>query len=163
MKCTCEAHGIPEGRCGTVAKIKFAQVWPREMCQRIRAGIQSPIRHRRRQVYVHDPIACYPIHGVLSSRHGRGRLRKNPEGIASKDGVIYDCPVCMRRLHEHHPNVRVYQHEPSKWSCETCLRVRPADGSDHALVDGCRLADGEKEVARRVTKQFGQQAKVGPG
>lgn len=103
LKRTCKAHGILEGRCGTIAKTNFAQVWPCGMCQRIRAGIKSLINHRRRQYYVPGPDACYPIDCVPLGRRGRGRPRKNPEGIASKEGVIYDCPASMRRLHERHP------------------------------------------------------------
>ena len=33
---------------------------------------------------------------------GRGRPRKNPLGIVSKEGVIYDCFACLLRLHKHH-------------------------------------------------------------
>ena len=32
----------------------------------------------------------------------------------------------------------------------------------HTLEDGCRCVDGGLEVARRVGKQLGEQAKVGP-
>ena len=76
-----------------VVKPKFAQVWPREMCHRICIGIEALIRHRGRARSVHDPDAVYPV--------GRGRFRENPFGIASEEGVIYDCPACMRRLHKY--------------------------------------------------------------
>ena len=39
---------------------------------------------------------------------------------------------------------------------------KPAEHPAHTLVEGCRFAHGEKEVARRVKKQLGQQAKAGP-
>ena len=40
--------------------------------------------------------------------------------------------------------------------------IRPADDPEHALAQGCRFADGEKEAARPLKKQFGQQAGAGP-
>ena len=96
LKCTCKSHGSLTGETGGTDKTKFAQVWPREMCQRIFTGILNLIRQRRRQY-------SYPVDGVPLGRRGRGRPRKNPEGIGSKEGVIFDCPACMRRLHKRYP------------------------------------------------------------
>ena len=114
----------------------------------------------------------YPTDGVPFGRRGRGRPRTKPEGIAFKEGVIHDCLACLRRLHKFHPVhisngeppmlQRQYQMDPSGWSFEACLRVRPHDDLDHALAVGCRYADGGKEVARSVKKQQGQTAGVGP-
>ena len=168
MKCICKSHGTLEGCSGKVPKTKFAQVWPREMCQKICTGIQILIRQRRGQ-YLAD--IYYPIGGVPLGRRGRGRPRKKSEGIVSKEGVIYDCPARMRRVHQLHPAharngepplfCKFYQLEPSGWSCEACFGVRPHDDPDRTLVSGCRCADGGNEVVRRVKKQFGQQAGAG--
>lgn len=54
-----------------------------------------------------------------------------------------------------------YRLEPGKWSCEVCLGVRPAEDPGHILAQGCRYAHGEKEVARRMKKQLGQQVGAG--
>ena len=48
LECTCRAHGAPEGKTGGIVDTKFAQVWPRAMCQRTCIGIQTLIRQRRK-------------------------------------------------------------------------------------------------------------------
>ena len=52
---------------------------------------------------MHDADVCYPAGGFASRRPSRGRPRKSPEGIISKEGVIYDCPDCVARRHKPHP------------------------------------------------------------
>ena len=155
VTCIHDSHGTLSGRCGSVVKTKFAQVWPREMCHRICSGIQALIRQRRRAYLVHDADMFYPT--------GRGRPRKNPLGIVSAEGVIYDCPACMRRLHKRHlAHTRNGQPPllckhcniaPETWLCPVCLGVKPRDDPAHAKDEGCRYGVGGVEVYRRVKKQ----------
>lgn len=103
LNCICNAHGALDGCSGNVAKTKLAQVWPRETCHRICTGIQRFLGHIRRSNLVHDSDAVYPVDGMAPGRRQRrGRPRKNPEGIVTEEGVIYDCLVCMGRLHKFH-------------------------------------------------------------
>ena len=103
-KCTCTSHGALEGRCGNIATTKLAQFWPRETCLRICAGIRSLIKGTRENHLIHDVNACYPVDGMASGfRQRRGTPRKTPEGITSKERIIYDCLACMRRLHKRYP------------------------------------------------------------
>ena len=169
--CTCRAHGALEGYLGSTPTTKFAQVWRRGMCLEIVNGIRSRIRNRRGNCLVHESDA-WPV-GALgpAQRPRRGRPRKDPEGIFSTEAVIYDCFACLRRLHNRHPAhtrngeppllCRYYPLGPGDWSCEACLRVRPAEDPRHTLVAGCRMAGG-LEVARRAEKQLGQVAGAGP-
>ena len=164
LACTSAAHGTLSGRCGNVDKTKLAQVWPREMCHRICIGIQALMRQRRRAYLLHDADMFYLT--------GRGRPRKNPLGIVSADGVIYDCPACMQRLHKRHPAhtrngeppllCKHYNIAPENWLCPACLAVKPRDDPAHAEDEGCRYGSGGVEVYRRVKKQFGVRAKAGP-
>lgn len=172
LKSICPAHGTLKGRCDGIAGAKFSQVWPREMCHRICIGIQPAIRQLRRNYLVHGSDVCYPADVLAPGPRRRGRRRKNLEGIVSRRGVIYGCPACMGRLHKLHlaharngelPLFRkCYHYEPSRWSCEACLRVRPPHDPVHALTDGCGFVGGGVDVARRVKKQEGQRAGAGP-
>lgn len=98
---------------------------------------------------------------------------KSPDVLINEtNGEIYDCPACVPRKHKLHPShtrngepplpCKYYQHEPGQWSCETCLRVRPASDPAHTYEDGCRFADGGLEFARRRKKELGERAKAGP-
>ena len=51
VNCTCGYHGTLEGRSGSIPMVKFAQVWPREMCQRICTGMQPSTMQRRRSTH----------------------------------------------------------------------------------------------------------------
>lgn len=125
LKCTCSSHGTLSGYSGGTAGGKFAQVWLREMRQRICIGLRILTRQRVRQYYVE----LYPV------GRGRGRPRMVPEGTVSKEGFIYDCFVCMRRLHKRHlahtrngePPLfcKHCRFEQYNWSCDVCLRVGP--------------------------------------
>ena len=57
---------------------------------------------------------------------------------------------------------KFYQHEPGKWYCEGCFRVRPAEDPCHTLVQGRRFAEGEREADRRAKKEPGRRASAGP-
>ena len=91
--------------------------------------------------------------------------------LSISDGVLYDCPARIAHRHKHHPAhtrndappllCTHYQHEPGKWTCEVCLRVRPETDFDHTLEDGCRFVDGGFEVARRRRNDFGEPAHAG--
>ena len=99
------------------------------------------------------------MHGSDAYPVGRGRPRSNPPGIVSREGVIYDCPACMRRLPKHHPAhtrgdeppllCRYYNIEPTFWTCRVCLGARPAEHPEHTSEEGCRYGSGGKEVWRR--------------
>ena len=97
----------------------------------------------------------------------------SPMGVISiKHGVLHDCPACVSRKHKHHPSqegngalpllCEFYQHELGKWSCEACLRVRPAIDPAHTLEGGCTFAGGGLDIARRMGKEQGEHAKAGP-
>lgn len=72
----------------------------------------------------------------------------------------------MARRHKLHPSHarsgeppllrRKYQHEFGNWSCEACLRVRPANDPSHTYDEGCKSAGGGFEVARRRGKGSGE-------
>ena len=112
------------------------------------------------------------IDGVAPGRRQKGRPRKTPEGIVSKEGVMFYCPACMRCVHHFCfanfcngviPLVcRLYKLEFGKWSCGARFGVRPAGDPEHMLEEGRRFVDGGLEVHRRVEKQFGKQARAGP-
>ena len=146
VRCTCKYHGELMGG----NKTKLAQVWPRGMCLRICIGISNVLRKRRLGF-------AYPLGG------GRGRPRKNPLGIVSRQGVIFDCPACLRRLHKEHPAhtrnaeppllCKFYNVPPSNWSCDACLRVKPREHPGHTQERGCRYAEvGGLDVHRRRKK-----------
>ena len=99
-QCICKAHGTLDGRCGIIAKAKFAHAWPRDTCHHICTGIRPPVRQWRRRCLIHGSDVCCPAGVMASGRRRVGRPRKHPEGIVSRQGVIYDCPVCVRRLHK---------------------------------------------------------------
>ena len=146
------------GRLGSDSKTQLAEVWPRQMCLRLWNGIQPLLRERRRINYLHASDS-YLVDLV---KRPMGRPRKSLEGaVGEKRGVIYDCPACVahrRKLHLSHirngepPMLRRYQHQLGKWSCEACLRVRPANDTSHAYDERCRFADGGFQVARRRKK-----------
>ena len=137
----------------------------------MRAGIQPVIRRRGRNKYLHVS-GSYPLGGVAPGRGPRRRPRKNPDGVVSRRGVIDDCPACVarrRKLHPAHARNSAplllcmrYQYEPGKWSCEARLATRPAVDPAHVLEEGCRSVDVGLGVARRMKKQFGEQAEALP-
>lgn len=158
LVCICTSHGTFEGRSGNSVKTQVAQVWFRELCHRICVGI-------RKSYLLHGAGACYLVDCVAAGRRQRGMQRKNPEGIVSREGVSCDCFAHLRRLHKPHPAhtrngkplslCMFYKLGPGQWSCEGRLHVEFAAGPSHTLAQGCRFAEDEKEVARRIKKQFG--------
>ena len=88
LKCICKSHGALQGRCGGVDKTKFAQAWPRRMCQRICIGMQALSRQQRWSHYVHDADSLCPVNGVPLGRRGRGRQPTPTEGVVSREVVI---------------------------------------------------------------------------
>ena len=171
VKCTHQRHGGQIGRAaGGVAKAKLAQVWPREMRQRMSTGIQALLRQCIRNGCLHVADS-FPL-GFAGERP-RGRPRKPTSGAVDETfGVAHDCPACVARSHKLHPShtrhdappllCRCALHEPGKWSCEACRGTRPYHDSAHTLEEGCRFAVGGLEVARRAKKQVGQRAGAGP-
>ena len=138
-------HGSLMGRLCATSKAKLAQVWPRDVCQRMCNGIQALLKQSRRVDYLHAADSC-PI-GL--GKRSRGRPRKTFDGVViEKHGVIYDCFGCAARRHTLHPShirngeppllCRRYRHEFSKWSCEACLRVFPGNDPSRTCEEGCR-------------------------
>ena len=82
----------------------------------------------------------------------------DPLGAVRNEGVIYDCPACILRLHELHlahsrnggpPLLCIcYQLGQSKWSCGARFKVTFAEGPTHTLAEGCRYVYCGKDVAR---------------
>ena len=122
VRCIHQRHGTLMGRWRSISKTKLAQVWPREMCQRMCNDMQPLLRRNRRFIHLHGSDS-YP-NGFVGECL-RGRPRKCPEGVISeKHCAIYDCPACvafMRKLHPSHTRngappllCRYYQHEFGK-------------------------------------------------
>ena len=105
LVCTCRELGTLKGKLGNIAKAKYAQVWPRNMCLRICIGIQAFIRSIRRNHLVYEESVSQLYPAALGLPRRRGRPRINPDGIADTvRGVIYDCFACIGRLHKRHPD-----------------------------------------------------------
>ena len=120
---------------------KYAQRWPRKMCDMIAASIDELARHEewKRE----NARRAYPTVGV--------ETEENPEG--EEQPFWRKCKGCLWRLHKHSPvHTRVEgecKHSATEsivFECPACKRDRPRSHPEHTLGPDCRHAVTEERT-----------------
>ena len=113
---------------------KYAQKWPRKMCDMIAASIEELAKHEK---WNNRRTDAYPTVGV--------ETEKDPEG--EDQPKWRKCKGCLWRLHKHSPvHTRVVgecRHsniEPIVFECPACKKDKPRSSPEHTLGPDCRHA-----------------------
>ena len=129
LRIRCDAshvHVQLAGKCRGVARCRFAQAWPRRLCELIIDGICDALSlSSKSSVYP----AARSTASVTTDRYGGSLICKGCNAHAAKHDPRHTRAVGICRFPDDLDVV---------WGCPACVRFRPSNSPDHLLDESCQ-------------------------